>query len=151
MLLRSVSSQQRFGVTDIKALGVSQLSVLDRPCYSCQVSNRPCYSSQTNHCYSSILFRKQQENPSSRCEGMSTQKTGREERPSARERDRPRALWLLFLSVFPSPQACLCKLGQPGVLFYLRASDLPLFCFCGLFPFLSFSDRHSGLFPILTS
>ena len=28
MLLGSVSSQQRFGVTDIKALGVSQLSGL---------------------------------------------------------------------------------------------------------------------------
>ena len=40
-----VSSQQRFGVTDIKALlGVSQLLGL-RPCYSSQVSHRLCYSS----------------------------------------------------------------------------------------------------------
>ena len=37
--------QQRFGVKDIKALGGSQLSVLDRPCSSSQGSNGPCYSS----------------------------------------------------------------------------------------------------------
>ena len=66
------SSQQRFGVTDIKAPSASHSSqVLDRPCYSSQVSNGPCYSSQTNQCYSSILFRRQQENPSLRHEGTS--------------------------------------------------------------------------------
>ena len=42
-LLGSVSSQQKFEATDIKALSASQL--LDRPCYSSRVSNRPCYSS----------------------------------------------------------------------------------------------------------
>ena len=36
-LLGSVSSQQKFEVTDIKALGVPQLS--DRPCYRSEVSN----------------------------------------------------------------------------------------------------------------
>ena len=41
-----VSSQQKFGVTHIKALWVGHSSrVLDRPCYSSQVSNGPCYSS----------------------------------------------------------------------------------------------------------
>ena len=41
-----VSSQQRFGVMDIKAPSPSHGSqVLDRPCYSSQVSNGPCYSS----------------------------------------------------------------------------------------------------------
>ena len=41
-----VSSQQRFGVTDIKAPSACHNSqVLDRPYYSSQVSNGPCYSS----------------------------------------------------------------------------------------------------------
>ena len=44
--LSSVSSQQKFEVTDVKALGVSQLS------------DRLCLSSQKDQCYSSILFRK---------------------------------------------------------------------------------------------
>ena len=42
-LLSSVLSQQKFEMTSIKALCVSQL--LDRPCYSSRFSNRPCYSS----------------------------------------------------------------------------------------------------------
>ena len=45
MLLISVSSQQRFGVTDIKPHVRHSSRVLDRPCYSSQVSNRPRYSS----------------------------------------------------------------------------------------------------------
>ena len=41
-----VSSQQRFGVTDIKAPSAGHSSqVLDRPCYSSQVSKGPCYRS----------------------------------------------------------------------------------------------------------
>ena len=52
-----VSSQQRFGVMDIKAPSA---------CHSSRVLDRPCYSSKTNQCYSSILFRRQQENPSSK-------------------------------------------------------------------------------------
>ena len=62
---------------------------------------------------------------------------------------------------------CICfllPLGLPYVnwasqecsLLYLRSSlqslYLPLFYFCGFFPSLSFSHRHSGLlFPILTT
>ena len=41
--LGSVSSQQKFEATDVKALGMSQLS------------DRPCYSSRTDQCYSSVL------------------------------------------------------------------------------------------------
>ena len=51
-----VSSQQRFGVTDFKAPSASHSSqVLDRLCYSSQVSNGPWYSSWTNQFYSSVL------------------------------------------------------------------------------------------------
>ena len=39
----SVSCQKIIEVTDIKALGMSQL--LDRPCYNSWVSDRPCYNS----------------------------------------------------------------------------------------------------------
>ena len=75
------------------------------------------------------------------------------------ERERPPALWLLLLYVFPPSGPALCEVGQPGVLFVLPevltpvlgpSFDLPLFHFHGLFPSLSFSHRHFGLlFPIL--
>ena len=89
----------------------------------------------TAQCYSSILFRRWQENPSSKREGMSIYRheeksapaCGGErerERERARERERERereselALALLFICLsLPAP--VLCKLGQPGVLFVL--------------------------------
>ena len=41
-----VSLQQKFGVMDIKATSAGHSSrVLDRLCYSSQVSNGPCFSS----------------------------------------------------------------------------------------------------------
>ena len=52
-LLGSVLSQQKLETTDVKALGVSQLS--GKPCYSSWVLNRPCYSSWTDQCYNSVL------------------------------------------------------------------------------------------------
>ena len=153
MLLGSVSSQQTFGVTDIKAF----------PRYRSRVLDRLCYISQTNQCYSSILFRKEQENPSSRLEGMPIHR--REENrvrksSSAWERKRERARFgSSFYMFFPPPGPALCKLGQPGVLFVLPevltkvlgpSFDLPLFYFHGVFPSLSFSHHHFGLrFPIL--
>ena len=57
------------------------------------------------------------------------------------ERERELALALLFICLsFPGP--VLCKLGQPAVLLFylrssLRSSDLLLFHFRRLFPFLS--------------
>ena len=76
----------------------------------------------------------------------------------AGERERERALWLLFLYVFLSPWACPMQIGVlfvlPEVLTLVleRSFDLPLFYFRGLFPSLYFSPRHFGLlFPILTT
>ena len=111
-----VLSQQRFGVTDIKAPSACHSSqVLDRLCYNSQVLNEPCYSSYTNQRYSSILFRRQQENPSSRHEGTLIQRHKEKSTP-ARRRERELALAPLFICLsLPGP--VLCKLGQPGVLF----------------------------------
>ena len=149
-----VSSQQRFGVMDIKApLAYHSSQVLDRPCYSSQVSKGPCYSSQTNQCYSSILFRRQQENPSSRHEGTSTQRHEEKSAPCTGERESQ--LWLLFLYVHLSLGLSYVNwASQECCLFYLRSSlwssDLLLFYFRGPFPSLSFSHCHFGLlFPIL--
>ena len=52
-LLCSVSSQQKLEATDVKALGLSQLS--DRPCYRSWLLDRPCYSSWTDQFYTSML------------------------------------------------------------------------------------------------
>ena len=80
-----------------------------------------------------------------------------EECASTLEREPFGSSFYMFL---PPPGPAPCKLGEPGVLFYLKSSlpflgpffDLLLFCFCGLFPSLSFSHRHFGLiFPILAT
>ena len=158
--LGSVLSQQKFEVTDVRALGMSQLSdrpcyssqVLDRPCYSSQASNRPCCNSQisvTTPCYSSILFRKQQENTSQRREGMPTKRL--------EERREPWPFGSSFYVFFPPPGPALCKLGQPGVLFVLPEVLTPVLgpsfdLLLSVFPSFSFSHCHSELlFPILTT
>ena len=116
--LGSVSSQQKFEATDIKALSVSQL--LDRSVL--QLSFIP----------------KIKENTSLTCEGTPTQKTQREER----ERKMPSAS--LFICFFSSPLGLpyVNWASQESCLFYLRSSlqslDLPLFYFRRLFPFLVF-------------
>ena len=110
---------------------------------------------------SSILFRRKQENPSSRREGTSIQRC---EEKSAQEHGegggRGEPFGSSFYMFFSSPWACpmQIRLSQeccstwsphsgPGPSF-----DLPLFCFRGLFSSLSFSHRHFGLlFPILTT
>ena len=121
---------------DVNALGVSQLS------------DRPCYSSQTDQCYSSVLLLSfiQKIKGKYRREGMPTQKTrrGERERACAHGRERPQALWLLFLYVAPpSPGPALCKLGQPGVLFVVPEVLTPVLgpsfvLFLRAFPFLVF-------------
>ena len=149
ILLSSVSSQQKFEATGRQILSVSQLS--DRPCYSSQVSNTPCYSSQRDQWYrsyySSILFRKWQENTFLRHEGMPTQrheeKKGRtHESVGVGERD-PWPFGFSFQKFFPPPGPALCKLGQPGVLFVLPEVLTPVFgpyfvLFSWAFPFLVF-------------
>ena len=105
--------------------------------HSSRVLDKPCYSSQANQCYSSILFRRQQENPSSKREGMPTQRfegkrveerVGEGERQRerervhilGRERERERkALWLLLLYVFLHLGLPYANWAQPGVLFVL--------------------------------
>ena len=84
---------------------------------------------------------KAKENTSSRHEGRLT------------EKKRGAQFWLLFLYVFfllPLSLPYVNWASQEGCLFYLRYSlwslDLSLFHFCGLFPSLSFSHHHSGLF-----
>ena len=134
--LGSVSSQQKFEVTDVKALCVSQLS--DRSVLQLRVTAQFYLENKGKY----ILKTWGHANPK-----------------DARIRERAPALWLLFLHVFiPSPVGLLYVnwASQVCCLFYLRSSlwspDLPLFYFWGLFPVLSFSHCQSGLlFPILTT
>ena len=100
--------------------------------HSSQVLNKSCHSSQTNQCYSSTLFRKQQENPSSKKRrewrsvgggGGGLERERKRERKSIRtwERERERA-WLLLLHVFFPLGLPYANWAQPGVLFYLKSS-----------------------------
>ena len=123
--------------------------------HSSRVLDKPCCSSQANQCYSCILFRRQQETPSFKCEGMPTQRLqekrveerggGRKrERAHARGRQREResALAPAFICFFLHLGLPCANWAQPGVLFVLPevftlvlgpSFDLPLFYFCGLF------------------
>ena len=97
--------------------------------HSSWVLDKPCYSSQANQCYSSILFRRQQENP--RLEEKRVEEcVGREgererEKVSERERERERAhahgreserkhFGSSFYKFFPPPAPALCKLSLAG-------------------------------------
>ena len=108
--------------------------VLDRPCYSSQVSNRQI--SVTALCYSAILFRKWQGNPSWRREGISTQRR-EEKRAPACLRERPRPFGSSFCMFFSPLGLPYIKRASQECLFYprssLRSSDLPLFYFRRLF------------------
>ena len=75
------------------------------------------------------------ENTSLRHEGWLTQKIQREEKPGANFVSSFYVLFLLCLSLSYVNWA-----SQEGCLFYLRlwSLDLPLFYFCGLFPFFVF-------------
>ena len=152
-----VSSQQRFGVKDIKApRRVTALrSWIDRVIALRSQMDHVITLRQirvTAQCYSSILFRRYQENPSSRREGMSIQRHEEKSTPACgRERASFGSSFYVFLSLGLS---YVNWASQECCLFYLRSSlrswDLLLFSFHGLFPSLSFSHCHFGLlFPVL--
>ena len=114
-----------------------------------------CYSSWMGQHYSSMLqlsfIQKVKENTSLRQEGMPTQKTEEKRGPP-----RPILASLFMFSHLPLGLPYVNWAIQECCLFYPRSSlwssDLPVFYFCGIFPSLSFSHRHSGLlFPILTT
>ena len=69
--------------------------------------------SVTSQCCSSILFRRQQENPSSKHEGMSTQRHEEKRAPGrGRERERAREPFSSsFYMLFSSPWACPMQTG----------------------------------------
>ena len=141
-----VSSQQRFGVTDIKAPSACHSSqVLDRQCYSSQVLNGLCYSSLDKSVLQltvTALFYLE-DSRKIHLWGMRARgyKDMRRRAPQhVGERERELALALLFICLF-LPGPVLCKLGQPGVLFILpEVITLVLgpsfFPFSRAFPFL---------------
>jgi len=136
-----VSSQQRFGATDIKALGASQLSGLGQTMLQLrQISvTAPFYLEDSRRIHPRS-GRACQPKDSKRREWRSVQ--GGRERQSEGEKERARmhvgeresekALWLLFLYVFSSTWACPMQIGQSQecCLFCLKSSfwssDLPL-------------------------
>ena len=97
--------------------------------------------SVTAQCYSSILFKRYQENPSLRHEGMLIQRH-KEKRAPTRTHARESPLAPLFIC-FPLPGPVLYKLGQPEVLFVLPEVLTPVLgpsfvLFSQAFPFLVF-------------
>ena len=97
-----------------------------------------------DQCYCSVLLGKTKDNTYSRSEGGPTQKTKRREAPILL------SFLLLCIYLLPWSLSYVNWASQEGCLFYLRYSlwslDLSLFHFRGLFPSLSFSHHHSGLF-----
>ena len=141
VFLGSVSSQQRFGVMDIKALGMSQLwglgqtvlQLLDKSVLQLRVTalfylenSRKIRPGGVRACWPKDAKRR-----APQCVGE-------------RERETPRPLAPILVR-FSSPWACPVYTGlarsvvcAPEVL--TPSSDLPLFYF--RFSFLSFSHRH---------
>ena len=131
-----VSSQQRFGATDIKALGaVLQLHFIQKIAGESKTRRE-----ESGGVRGEGARKKEREREREREKENSTR---------TRERVRKKALWLLLLYVFSSTWACPMQIGlsQECCLFCLKFSlwslDLSL-------TFLVFQPRHFGLlFPIL--
>ena len=128
--LSSVSSQQKF-----EAIYQRYSPCMDQH-----------YSSWTDQCHSSVsqlsFIQKTKKNTSSRSEGMTTQKTPREER--GRKRETPQCFGSSFYMFFLLPLGlpCVNWTSQERCLFYprfsLQSSNLPLFYFSQAFPLLVF-------------
>ena len=126
--------------------GLEQRTLKPSLRHSSWVLDKPCYSSQANQCYSSILFRRQQESERER----EKERERERERAHACGRESPResALAPPFICFFLHLGLPYANWAQPGVLFALFV--LPEVFTLVLGPSLSFSHRHFGLlFPIL--
>ena len=129
-----VSSQQRFGATDIKALGASQLSGLGQTMLQLrQISvTAPFYLEDSRRIQD--LKRREWRSVWGGVGGERERERERErkERTHGGERVQKKALWLLLLYVFSSTWACPMQIGlsQECSLFCLKSSlwslDLPL-------------------------
>ena len=155
MLLGSVSSQQRFGVTDIKAPNVSQLSGLEQTVL--QLLDKSVLQLSVTALFYLDISRK------IHLQGVRA-RWPKDTKRRAPQHAGERAGWgegacfgSSFYMFFPLLGPALCKLGQPGVLFVLPEVLTLVFrpsfvLFSRAFPSLSFSHRHSGLFfPILNT
>ena len=148
MLLGSVSSQQRFGVTDIKALGVPQLLGLGQTMLQLsgleqivlQLLDKSVLQLRVTALFYLETSRKIHPRGVRACRLKDVEKIAPARR---RESERPPAHWLPFLYVFYPPGPALCKLGQLGVLFVLPEVLTPVLApsfalFSRAFPFLIF-------------
>ena len=146
--LSSVSSQQKFEVTDIQALGMSQLS--KRPKRSCLSSQIDCVTALGKISVTAQFYLESKGIYILEARGHADPKdTKREwEREWAHTREIPGPLGSLFtLTLFlPLSLPYVNWASQEYCLFYLRSSlqssDLSLFYSPGLFPFLSFSHYY---------
>ena len=152
MLLGSVSSQQRFGVMNIKVLGVSQLSGLGRTMLQLsgleQIVLQLLDKSVLPLCVTALLYLEKSRKIHPR--GMRAcrpkdEKRRAPQRSGGRERERPLSLWFLFLYVFSSPPGLpYVNWGRSGVeLFVLPEVLTPVLgpsfvLFLRAFPFLVF-------------
>ena len=142
MLLGFVSSQQRFGVMDIKALGVSQLSGLRQTVLQLSGLEWTVLSlldkSVLQLRVTALFYLDNSRKIHLRGVRTCPHKDAKRRVPQClgeRERERDRPLAPLFTCFFPPPGPALCKLVQPGVLFVLPEvlTPGPQTFFCSIF------------------
>ena len=161
ILLGSVSSQQRFGVMDIKASSMSQLSGLEQTVLQLsgleQTVLQLLDKSVLQLRVTSLFYLDNNRKTHPRGVRACLPKDGKRRAPHrAGERETPQPFGSSFYMFFLPLGLPYVKWASQECLFYLRSSlrssDFPLLHFLRLFPSLSFSHHHSGfLFPILTT